>query len=269
MSPVSDRLRAANPVPKPDAALTKQIRVKISLDIAQRTNGTAQRTDNSTQRTVDEMPYRDGGRSRAVLATVCLLVVTATVGIVMAANGPQNTEAASATPVELAQEYIAARNAWNAEKALSFTAPDAVISEFPIIQDRSEFPALIDYLRLAGETIDVSSCDPVLDQPGSVICYYEASNALMESEAGPARAGTLRISSDGTQITSITNTVDANPPLMPSMFPWFDWLDLKTSIGADALYRWTIHNDAVLPTPRLDNLEQFGSYLDEYLAATS
>lgn len=274
MKPVADLLRAANPVPNPDAALTEPISAAISVDIAQRVGDPDRRRGINPQRAagadrpiISEIPHASNRRPKALLAVSCLLVLGAAVGFAILANRPPNTEAATSRPVNLAEEYIAARNAWKTDEALALLAPEAVVTEFPVIRSRDEFPALIAYLELTEETLAVTACDPIPGQPKTVTCYYEINNIFTERYLGPAVSGTLQIESDEEQIISLINSPDPDPPLKPFMLSWFSWLDAIPSFGSDSLYRWAIHHDTVLPSPRLEELDQLEIHLSEYLAA--
>lgn len=86
----------------------------------------------------------------------------------------------------LAQQFVAASDAWDGETVRSLLADDAAINGL-IVSTVDEFPAAIEYFRATGQRQRLSQCIATgVDAPIDVTCTYTFENAWSEAlDVGP------------------------------------------------------------------------------------
>jgi hypothetical protein len=249
MTSIEERLRAANPVPNPEAAMDRSASAAVLA-------GVKQRVDRGRPGLL--RPHL----GLALWVAAAMLIVAFGVGLRWA-RGPEPLVVAAEPPtVRLALDYIDARNSHDIESALLVLSADARVAEFPVIRQLSELPAAFDYLDVVDEHLTVVTC--AATGSDTVDCVYEMTNRLVDQAGADPIPGTMSFTVVDGRIEGIENWIDGDDFERTVFGPWVSWLHDHHEGGEHDLYRWLFQLDRVLPSPRLDRIASFGESLDRY-----
>jgi hypothetical protein len=160
----------ANPVPSLD--LLDPI---DTMDIDHLTSHSERSSVMSEIHTIEpELDQPPARRPVGALVAAGVMVVAAAVVIVALANREPEV---AATPVEIAESFLEARNAHNAEAMSELLADDAVfVPGEELLMNEDNLPAAAEFEEITGWTHEVQSC--VEDFPSRVRCNYAMENDL-------------------------------------------------------------------------------------------
>ncbi len=139
------QLRRANPEPDP-TALRRQLQDQSSPH-----SPIARRSDIVDTRTPTiEKPQSKQSRRWAPAFVAALVVLLIGVPLFLTRDSGDVFGLFRQTPVEIAEAYMEARNAYDAEAARSLLAEDVVMRDQPMIRDLGELSAGFEVNRLLG-----------------------------------------------------------------------------------------------------------------------
>ena len=171
-------------------------------------------------------------------------VVLALVGVILL------TDTGPSTPLEIAERYLMARDAYDAEAVRALIAPGAQLNDMPAI-NLDELEAGLEMLSIYEFSYDPFECTPGEGDPDSwVSCRYQLETALNGPVGYPPVAGHMSFQIVDGNIVQLHNQFPMGL-YSPSVFrPFLDWLAAEHGDGAvDRLYRMLPSGVA---TPRLD-----------------
>jgi hypothetical protein len=295
------RLRAANPVPDPDRLVwfgepdpPSHPELRAVLERARSTDGRSARTPTEKRSTAEreEPPMRtisptrtDGdrssdergpGRGRVIAVAAGLVGLLAAAGaLTLTGTGPLGGFAVAPDPVdraaeavEVAEAYLAAHDAHDAEAARSLLADDVVITMATLLEVEELAPAfeahrILEYRVSPFDcAVPTSRDDAAADGPIRVDCDYTLTTRLQRIVDHPPIEATFRF---GLEEGAITWISDGFPyeEFSPNVWePFADWLDRRDSVSYGVLYR----SEGGVEYPRLtpQALELLPVVLDEY-----
>lgn len=295
------RLRAANPVPDPDRFVSfgepdppTHPELRAVLERARSTDGRprrthavprsmAQREENpmstiSPTRSDEQRPSGDRDRKRGRLLAVAagLVGILAVAGaLTLTGTGPLGGFAVSPDPadrvaeaVEVAEAYLAARDAHDAEAALALLADDAVIAS-AFFLELDELEPAFEALRLYGFRVSPFDCDvpappddASADGPIRVECDYNLDSRLQQITDHPPIGATFRFTVEDGVITRLADGFPYNRYGLRLWEPFADWLARRDSVSYDVLYRSS--GGRALPRLTPQAMELAPVVLDEY-----
>ena len=147
-------------------------------------------TERPDQNTVEEIPadekaFRQAStsppRKRSPALVPAILTAIIAIGVVVALVTRSPAPDVADTPVEIAEQFMAARNAHDTETVMSlFSQGGVTISEFP--GNLAEFPAQMEHERVVGKTFDLEECveQSTTQSATRVRCSYKTTNAILE-----------------------------------------------------------------------------------------
>jgi hypothetical protein len=244
---MQDRVRAANPIADVEAALSADNRQALLVEVERRTT----RGGDHEQPSIHRM---------RVITLVAAAVMIGLVGLFVVDRPSVETDAAASPDIDLARAYIDARNSGDETTLRALLAPDSQLTELPTVREQGELSAALDYLRLTEETLTVLSCDLRLDRPQTSICQYEMTNVFTITADVDPIPGSIEVTTDGAQITEVKNVVDTER-YVDAMDPW---LDLGGTFIPQDFYVWVVTGQDLVPTPRLETLDELEKQLERY-----
>ncbi|HKX74504.1 MAG TPA: hypothetical protein VJR05_03860 [Acidimicrobiia bacterium] len=250
-----ERLRRANP--EPDlGALRRQL---SDGEIA--TSRSATRSDRMDLQTTPKTTSVPKARQRWVpaMAAFGLVLLAATALFILRGEGPPVL--AEATPVEIAEEYMEARNAWDADRAAELLAPDAILNDMPMMT-LDELGPGFQVLRAYGFQFDQVECVEFQAPRVSVRCTYMLNTRLTEIVGyRPVPGNFVFIVEDG-RMTSLSHNFNFSE-YAPNVFERFvDWLETERPGAFDQLFRWVGDTATPLLTP--ESIELIPGYLADF-----
>lgn len=155
---------------------------------------------------------------------------------------------APASPLEVAERYLAARDAYDSEAARALIAEGASLRDMPVI-DIDEFDAGFEMLSSYEFSYDPFEC--ALSRPeGWVTCNYALDTALNDPVGHPPVSGKIFLYINDGKIDELINEFPFDVYGSEVFRPFIAWLTLEHGAEAiDRLYREL--PDGVI-TPRLD-----------------
>ncbi len=129
-------------------------------------------------------------------------VIVGVLGFALLTN--EGTDAAA--PLDVANAYIDARNAYDSDAVLALLAdePGQIIETvFGGFTGPSDYPSMIEWQEIIGWQFDVQGCrEP---QPGVIVCDYLVDLDLSRAIDAAPEEGVLRITVENGEIQSIAN----------------------------------------------------------------
>ena len=252
MTPIETRIRQANPIPQELVPIDEMAAAVI------------------LERVLSTPTERGAASDRQSVPTRLVVAVGAAAALIVCAVlgarllRPADTVLVASQPLEvrLAHAYIEARNEYDPVAALALLNEDAELSEYPVVQHRSDLGPAFDYLRVIDERLDIVSCAPLPRSPGTVVCLYDMTNRLIEAVGSPPVTGRFMISSAHGHITAVTNEVSFDQYL-PALERWSGWLAAQDEPVFEVLW-WEFHLGDSVVTPRLDQVATLAVLIDRY-----
>jgi hypothetical protein len=259
-----EQLRRANPEPDP-AALRRHLRetTKSTPTIATRSETMDTRTSTNQARP----PTKP--RRRWLPALVAgVLVLFLGIPVLIVRNGGSVFGLFEASPLEVAERYIAARNAYDPEAARAVLADDVVMNDTPIIADLGELSPGFEALRRYEFQFSPYECSQIAaGPPARVVCNYMMTTNLQRIVGYPPIAGGFNFTISDGRITNLIHSFNFSE-FGPNAYDSFlTWLDAAHPGGFDQLFRIV---DGV-STPRLtpEALDLISVYVAEFDQATN
>lgn len=191
-------------------------------------------------------------------------------GIVLALVGVfRLTNADPSTPLEVAERYLSARDAYDVEAARALIAADAQLSDMPVI-GVDEFEAGFEMLSIYEMSYDPFECTQGEGAGANrVRCSYKLYSALNDPVGYPPVTGNMSFEIVDGKILQLNNQFPFGL-YSPNVFrPFVDWVIAEHGEQAiDRLYRILPSGTA---TPRLDpeSLDYTRTVLAEYKQAAN
>ena len=244
-----DALKRANPEPDP-AALVRELSHRPQSTMAVvRDQPVATRV--TKPRSFRWRPLLAGGM--AVLALVTLMLVPWT-------NGRSVLDSLWPSPVEVANSYMEARNAYDAERAGALMTDDAFLVDVHRMT-REELELGFESLRVYGMRFDPFDC---ANRTGStlVTCSYQMDSRLSQIVGFPPVEGRIQFLVENGRITSLVHDFNFDE-YAPTVFePYIEWLEEEHPGVKEQLF--VVEDGVVTPILTDSSLDLAERYLDEY-----
>lgn len=250
-----EQLRRANPEPNP-ATLRRQLHHATNPAPVSITRSNEMETQSIVQ---SPMPVRPPRRWLPAMAAGAVVLLA---GIAFVVLSGDRSFFASATPVQIAESYMEARNAWDADRAGELLAPDAVLNDTPIV-GLDELAAGFEALRvyefqfMPFECSEIASVSSVM-----VTCEYMMDTILSRIVGYPPVPGHFDFAiSEGriTRLTHVFNYSDFSPNVYE---PFLAWLESAHPGAFDEIFREEGSVSTPLLTP--EALDRTQTYIAEY-----
>ena len=179
-----------------------------------------------------------------VAAVTILVLAAAVVGI------GQGDLSGQASPQEVAERYLAARDAYDANAARPLIAPDAQLADMPVI-GVDELDAGFEMLSIYEMSYDPFECSEAEGGPEVwVVCTYQLNSAANGPVGYPPIGGKIRFRIVEGKIAELRNQAPVGL-YSPFVFrPFIDWLVAEH--GEEAVERLYRILPSGIATPRLD-----------------
>lgn len=254
-----EQLRKANPEPDP-AALRRQLH-----DIGHPTPLTQRRSDTMETRTptIETRPPAKSPRRWIPALVAGALVLLLGVPFLILRDGGGLFGLFGPTPVEIAESYMEARNAWDASAARSLLADDVVMNDVPMIENLEELEPGFEALRVYEFQFSSVECaELVAGPPASVRCDYMMDTNLQQIVGYPPVPGSFTFGISDGRIASLTHNFNFGEFGENAYDPFLTWLDSEHPGAFDQIYRM----EGSTSTPRLtpEALDLARTYVAEY-----
>ena len=228
-----EQLRRANPEPDP-AALRRHLQdLKSTPPMAARSNTMDTRTP-----TIQTRPPTQPRRRWLPALVAGLIVILLGIPVLIVQNGGTVFGLFKPSPVEVAERYIAARNAYDAETARRLLADNVDLLELDLhgatvdeLDLYFEMLRTFDQQLLNAECLESGVAEPVL-----VTCSYDLDTALQHAIGYPTmRSRFIFYIADGLIVRGTSNfPVGEFTPNVGQ--PWIDWLNAEHPGAYDQIY---------------------------------
>lgn len=254
-----EHLRRANPEPDP-GALRRQLQ-----DITNSTPAISTRSDAMDTRTPTiPTPSPAKQRRRWLPALVAgVLVLLLGIPFLVARNSGGVFGLFQRSPVEIAERYMEARNAYDADSARSVLADDVEMHDVPIISDLGELSAGFEALRLYEFQFTPYECvETDAGPPARVVCTYMMDTNLSRIVGYPPVQGVFNFTVSDGRIVRFTHDFNFDEFSVNVFNPFLTWLETAHPGGFDQLFRY----EGNVSTPRLtpEALDLIPIYVAEY-----
>jgi hypothetical protein len=249
-----EQLRRANPEPNPSA-----LRRQLQQDGAQPL--TSRREIMETQSPTIQGQTPNQPTRKWVPAAAAALVLALGLPLILF-GGEGAIFGSPPTPVEIAERYMEARNAWDAERAEELLAPDARLDDVPII-GRDELVAGFEALRVYQFQYEPFECTETRSAPPAIVaCTYMMDSVVSHIVDYPPVPGNFRFVIEDGQITRLTHNFNFGE-FAPNVYEKFVvWLKSEHPGVYDRLYRVESGMDTPILTP--EALELAAEYIRLY-----
>lgn len=241
-----EALRRANPEPDPNA-LRESLKAAPSIP-PQVFNS---RRDKMTTTTQAPSPkVKNPNRWLPSLATAVVIILVA--GFLVARANPSLF--GPATPLEIANEYMEARNAFDASRAQELINPDAAISDTPII-GYDELELGYEMLQIYGFQYEPYACEEF----GALVrCTYQMTSELQRIVGAPPVEGEFDIFVEEGRIDQLYHGFNFDD-FGPNFEAFIDWIGATHPESFDQLFR----EQGAVATPVLtrESLDLAATYL--------
>lgn len=199
-------------------------------------------------------------RGAMVAMAAGFAVIVGVLGFALLTN--EGTDAAA--PLDVANAYIDARNAYDSDAVLALLADEPgqiVETVFGGFTGPSDYPSMMEWQEIIGWQFDVQGCrEP---QPGVIVCDYLVDLDLSRAIDAAPEEGVLRITVEDGEIQSIANNYVPDAALDNWYYSFLDWVEETHPQDAPGMSR---DSDG---TPRFDpqSLERWARLVPEYLAS--
>jgi len=164
------------------------------------------------------------------------------------------------TPVDIGNEYMEARNAFDAERAGSLMSADATLVDAPRMS-RTELEQGFEALRVYDAQWEPFECT---NKPGTtlVTCEYSLETNLSRIVGYPSVEGSILLLVEEGQITRLVHNFNYDD-YAPNVFVKFlTWLGTEHPGAIEEVY---VDRDGVTsPNLAPDSLARLSAYIDEY-----
>lgn len=164
------------------------------------------------------------------------------------------------TPVDIANQYMEARNTFDAEKAGALMSADASVVDVPRM-DRNELAAGFAALKVYEASFDPYTCTNTAGTTLVTCAYSFDTNLSRIVGYGPVE-GTIRLLVEDGMITSLVHSFNFDD-YAPNVFEKFAvWLGTEHPEEFDQVY--ADKGGVLSPITTPEALAQLGSYIEEY-----
>ena len=249
MTDIRSIVRDANPKPLAHANPDPDVVAQILESVRTTTRGSSVRPEHRPR----------GSRWLIAVAAGVTALALVGVGFLMSGAGGDVTAPSNAS---VAEAYLLARNAYDAEAAAAVVADAADLRDLPAMFARSELPLAFRYLEMIEERYIAFTCVPT--GPAEVVCDFVLDSALRSKSSLPPIPGQTTFAIESGRITEIRAAIETEPYDMLAR----EWADF---LGADqtGYYRFVVDRDgrpqlsARLDSDLLDELElRVDAYLE-------
>jgi hypothetical protein len=225
-------------------------------------------TDRPEQGSVTDVPADEKAfrptptppKRRSPAFVPAILTAVIAIGVIVALVARQPTPEVAQTPVEIAEQFMAALNDHDADAMLSLLAEDYTFSEGAteeLLRGEVEQEGVI------GWTYHVEACveNGEVDGPTNVFCDYAFSNDITRAVGAQPYEGSIYAFSivDG-EITSADNTEADVEFQDEALEQFFQWLSEAYPDAGSMYYQYDAQNGP-------ENLAKWEQYLPEFVAA--
>ena len=244
-----EALKRANPEPDP-AALVRELRQRpepTTMVVRDRPRA----APVTKPKSVRWRPLLAGGM--AVVAVVTLMLVPWV-------DGRNVLDSLRPSPVEVATQYLEARNAYDSERASALITDDAFLLDVHRMT-RQELELGFESLRVYGMQFVTFDCD---NQAGSTLvrCTYQLGSRLSEIVGFPPVEGRIQFLVENERITSLVHDFNFDD-YAPNVFePYIEWLEEEHPGATKQLF--VVDEGVITPILTEESLALADSYLDEY-----
>jgi hypothetical protein len=196
-------------------------------------------------------PLLAGGT--AVVALVALMLVPWV-------DGRNVLDSLRPSPVEVATQYLEARNTYDSERASALMTDDAFLLDVHRMS-RQELELGFESLRVYGMRFASFEC---VNRPGSTVvtCTYEMDSRLSEIVGFPPVEGRIQFLVENGRITSLVHDFNFDD-YAPNVFePYIEWLEEEHPGAKEQLF--VVDEGVITPILTEESLGLADSYLDEY-----
>lgn len=205
-------------------------------------------------------PAQPKRRRESLRPAIAIGMMIAVAAVFVAIAGTRPTEVAS--PSQVAERFIEARNAYDADAVLSLLAPDSFIGAeiHPFVKTTEDYPDLIAVERAEGRQMLVEECIETPNVPGKMVCSYMVESDISRAlGVGPFGGSRLNMVIEDGQIKSIYNRFSYRSYNALAFEPYLEWLEKNHPGEIDIFF-----GEAGLPaSPWVDLWEQ---RIDEFVA---
>lgn len=255
-----EQLRRANPEPDP-ATLRRQLQDEPN------STGMIARRENMETRTptVPTGPVSKEPRRWLPALAAGSLVILLGVPFLLGRDGAGVFGFFQTTPVEVAERYLDARNAGDAEAVRDLLA-DGVVFNDPAITDLEELDAGIEALRRYGFEFTSYEClESGVGPPASVTCTYMLEDTVQRIVGAPPTPGRFYFDVSEGRITNHFHDFNFTE-YAPNVFTKFvEWLNTERPGGFDQLF--LLAGGQAYPRLTPEALDLIPIYLAEFEAA--
>lgn len=257
-----EQLRRANPEPDP-AALRRHLQ-----NNANSTPRIATRSDtmDTRQSTIETRPPVKPRRRWLPALVAGVLVLLVGLPLFVVRNGGGVFGLFQASPLEVAERYMDARNAYDAEAARAVLADNVVFHDMPIIADLGELGPGFEALRRYEFQFTPYECSEIATGPTArVVCNHMMTTNLQRIVGYPPIAGGFNFTIADGRITNLTHSFNVQE-FGPNVYDRFlTWLAADHPGGFDQLFR--IEGDVSTPRLTQESLDLIPIYVAEFEAS--
>jgi hypothetical protein len=223
-------------------------------------------TDRPEPITIEDAPTETGfgpapatppkRRSPALVPAILTAVIA--VGVIVALVARSQAPDVADPPVEIAEQFMAARNAHDTETVMSlFSDTGVTIHEWP--RNVRQFPDQLEHERVIGKTFDLEEC--VEQSATRVRCSYKTTNAILEVlEIPPLEGDYYELTIKDGQIVTVFQDGPEHPEFEEAMDgTFFTWVRENHPENAELVV-----NEGYLHP---DSMPLWRQYVPEFVAA--
>ncbi|HJQ95636.1 MAG TPA: hypothetical protein VJ935_08040 [Acidimicrobiia bacterium] len=244
-----EALKQANPEPDPAALIRELRQTPEPTTIVIRDHPVSKPV--RTRRPFRWRPLLAGGM--AMVALVTLLLVPGT-------NGRSVLDSLRLSPVDVVNQYMEARNAYDSERAGALMTDDAFLLDVNRMT-REELELGFESLRVYGMQFVEFECD---NRAGSTLvrCIYQMDSRLSEIVGFALVEGRIQFLVENGRITSLVHDFNFDDYATNVFEPYIRWLEENHPGAREQLF--VVDDGVVTPILTEASLDLAESYLDAY-----
>jgi hypothetical protein len=175
-----------------------------------------------------------------------------------ATSAATSDDGAEAATIAAAEEFIAARNAYDGETLVSLVSADASLNGLDFIDTADEYTLLADYEQALGLQISEPECS--VGDPGRVSCTYQAVSTQTEALGVGPYDGRFVIVIENGLIVEVNNTIGDEAAYGAEVYaPFQSWLIANHPDDVPGLY-----DDTNLPVVTPETVPLWDIYSEEF-----